>query len=461
MRQDFEHIDKHFSNKLKNHSVHAPEDAWNKISLQIPNAQKKRILFYYKIAASVAVIAVLGSLFFLFNQTNFPSIKKEVTFVEKNKIKNTLQQEEVVKKQKIVQKNEVIAQVLEKEISTSKSISQNKKNPTQEISLYVEEKKYIKEINKQIKSIPIFIKNKQINPKLLNVVDNEREQALDYALDINTLIALNCFEIEKNRENKKNKWLIGGEFSPLYSYRNITGSNKTQEYYNDVETPTMSYTGGLNVQYKAATRLSVQVGVYYTTMGQSIDCISFYTNEAYGMVAEEYRDRFINSYRLNNSMGEINFNTAYIIKDDLAGRVDELSNNKAYIDVKNPAFQNVNAKIKQNFQYIEVPVFMRYKLIDRSFDLNLIGGVGVNFLIGNDVFLMINSGKQVLGETKDINTINYNGTLGIGIEYPLFKRINLRLEPLVKYYLNPINTSSSVKAHPYSFGLYTGINYTF
>ena len=135
--------------------------------------------------------------------------------------------------------------------------------------------------------------------------------------------------------------------------------------------------------------------------------------------------------------------------------------NKGFVNTADPIFQDIDAEVKQSFKYIEVPVVLRYKLIDRLIDFNIVGGVGANFLIGNDVILSHENNKEIIGETKGVNTINYTSSLGFGIEYPLMKRLNFRLEPSIKYYLNALNSNSEVEAHPYSIGIYTGINYTF
>ena len=43
------------------------------------------------------------------------------------------------------------------------------------------------------------------------------------------------------------------------------------------------------------------------------------------------------------------------------------------------------------------------KVFDRVVDFNIIGGIGANFLIGNDVILSYANTREVIGETKGIN----------------------------------------------------------
>ncbi|MDK2979483.1 MAG: hypothetical protein PWP52_2197, partial [Bacteroidales bacterium] len=134
---------------------------------------------------------------------------------------------------------------------------------------------------------------------------------------------------------------------------------------------------------------------------------------------------------------------------------------KSSYDLSNPIFNKLNANIRQSFEYIEVPLIIRYKIIDKIIDINLIGGVGANFLVGNNVYLMYENSKDVIGKTNGVNDINYSGSLGFGLEYPILNSVNILIEPSIKYYLNPINANSAVESHPYSIGIYTGVSYSF
>jgi hypothetical protein len=120
-----------------------------------------------------------------------------------------------------------------------------------------------------------------------------------------------------------------------------------------------------------------------------------------------------------------------------------------------------SAKFTQNFQYIEIPVYLRYTVVDSRFDVELLGGLSSNVLVGNDTYLDSGSGSIEVGKTKDMETINYSGTLGVGLKYGLSKRIFLNVEPRVKYYLNSLNNNSDVSYRPYTIGVYTGISYQF
>jgi hypothetical protein len=468
MGANFEQMDGIFRKQLRNYSQSVPDDIWGDIEQVLDNSKKAKRITIYKIAAAVAAFAIISSTYFYLSNNN-ESFDNKSIIVDNNLQQESENEANIFNQEKINEKiadnfeNKKIEEldienqkiIAEANLAEIKFYSPNNLMPV-ESDIEKKEKNLEKLSKKQIS-----IKSEDVELAIIDVRKQRVKAYLNSLPEIDNYYALNDFIEDK--EPKNSKWILGGEFSPLYSYRYIAeaGGDYNQDYYNSAENPIMSYTGGLNLQYKAINRLTVQAGVYYTTMGQSFDYLSVYANTAYDMVAEEYKDRFINSYSITNSAGDVSFNSPYVIIDEKLIRVSNLSDSKGVADVSDPIFNNLDAEIQQSFQYVEVPFLMRYKLIDKNIDFNIVGGFGANFLIGNDVYLKYASNKEVIGETKGVNTINYNSTLGFGIEYPLMDRINIRLEPSIKYYLNEINSSSSVESHLYSIGIYAGVNYSF
>lgn len=120
-----------------------------------------------------------------------------------------------------------------------------------------------------------------------------------------------------------------------------------------------------------------------------------------------------------------------------------------------------NAKLIQNFEYLEIPLYLRYTLFDSKFDVQMIGGFSTNLLVGNKAFVENSSGRSLVGKTQDMESMNYSSTLGIGVKYDLSKRVSINVEPRIKYYLNSLSSNSSVNYKPYSIGVFTGLSYEF
>ena len=460
MKIKFDNIDSVFKRELKDYKTSVPDDVWTNIELQLNNRNKEKVVKFYKIAAAVAAITIIGSMYLYIAKNDKILVSEpviaQVDMQKDDKIEKEEKYLDVEFKDeiKIISQNKVI-----NELKVNKEILNHKE---QDIPVITQETDKLEQNLEKLSPFPIKIKVEHSKLAFIAIKEKKTESYINTLPDINLIYAYNdIIEVDKN--DKKDRWIVGAEFTPLYSYRYLDQSGNSSETnnYNQVENPIMSYTGGLNLQYKPKDRLTVQAGIYYLTMGQSLDYMSVYANQAFDLVSEEFKDRFIQSYELDNSAGVISFNTQYVVVDESASRVNNISQNKGLVNTADPIFQDLEAEIQQIFKYIEIPFILRFKLIDKRADLNLIGGLGANFLIGNDVYFLYGGKKEVIGETNGVNNVNYSTTLGFGIEYPLMKKINIRLEPSVKYYLNAINSGSSVESHPYAFGVYTGISYSF
>jgi hypothetical protein len=111
--------------------------------------------------------------------------------------------------------------------------------------------------------------------------------------------------------------------------------------------------------------------------------------------------------------------------------------------------------------FIEIPLYLRYRLVDSKFGLEIMGGVNAGVVVGNNAYIDNSYGLQNIGETKDISTVNLSGTVGVGINYALGKRISLAVEPRLNYYFSSINNNPEVDFRPYRIGVFTGVYYEF
>ncbi|MCK5028940.1 MAG: outer membrane beta-barrel protein [Bacteroidales bacterium] len=465
MSEDLKNIDIIYRKELRDYSQSAPDDVWSNIEQGLNQSKKKSYISFYKVAAAIISFTLIGSIYLYLNNNdsleNLPIAENQSS----NEIITKPEEKEQValdaKEEKVLTEEKIETKVLNSELFIAESRTEVKaKNQEDKDAIKINATRELKELSK-IEPYLILMVFESPERK---IIDNRQEQVkslINTIPDFNSVLALDNFSDKPIQ--KEERWAFGGEFSPLYSYRHITETirESDKELYNSVENPVMSYSGGLNFQYKAFGRLTVQVGVYYSTMGQALDYMAVYENSAFSLVPEEFQDRYINAINLENSIGGITFNTEYVFIDERAERVSNLTNSKSKVDVSNPVFNNLDAEIEQSFQYIEVPFLIRYKFIDKLIDVNFVGGVGANFLIGNDVYIAYGDYKESIGHTNGVRDINYNGTIGLGFEYPILKRINFRFEPSIKYYLNEINPTSQVESHPYSLGFYTGINYSF
>lgn len=267
----------------------------------------------------------------------------------------------------------------------------------------------------------------------------------------------------KKSENDKARWIVGALVSPEYS---VSRSSHSKTYasnmLNIASSNPVDLGGGISVEVKTGKRWSLQSGVYYSALGQSSTNSSAASQKDYMFADASNGKNFFNTnvsldpgtnkMLMNSSAGVIEFSG---IPNGI-----EIGTN---IEDKGLAPNVVvsEASFTQNFEYIEIPVYVRYTVIDSRFDVEMLGGFSSNVLVGNQTFMETASENSLIGKTRDMQSVNYSGTLGLGLKYGLSKRLFLNVEPRIKYYLNSLNNSASVTYKPYTFGVFSGLSYQF
>jgi len=262
-----------------------------------------------------------------------------------------------------------------------------------------------------------------------------------------------------NEKRGKNRWMVGAQVSPAMS---VNRSSHSSEYANNMlnssNTTPIDLGGGLSVEYKSKKRWSIQSGVYYAGLAQPTGNVSNITrNEA--ALADKGMEYFSAPVNIESSKITMNSKAGVIeLKNIPTGMVVASNSEDKSLS---QAVTTSNTRLIQDFQYLEIPLYLRYTLLDARFDVELMGGVSSNVLVGNNTYLDNNNGKTLVGKTKDMQDMSYSSTIGLGLKYGLSKRIYLNVEPRVKYYLNSLNTNDEVNYKPYTIGVFTGISYSF
>lgn len=248
------------------------------------------------------------------------------------------------------------------------------------------------------------------------------------------------------------RWSIAAMASPTYYSRFGNTQAKT---LMSTEQPVISYSGGVAVSYKISKRLSVQTGVYYASLGQEVSGINSFSG-----FGKYFDTKGSNSFAVSTSSGEV-FATnpdVFLLAD---GQRVQTSVTRDIFDPQKANLQPVGSNLIQNFSYLQMPVVLKYKVIDRSLDFNLTGGMSYDFLIGNSVYANSGGSKYEIGSTQGLNQFTLSSSLGMGMEYSFSKKVSMNLEPTFRYYLNPFSESAGLKIHPYSFGIFSGFSYRF
>jgi len=252
------------------------------------------------------------------------------------------------------------------------------------------------------------------------------------------------------------RWSISAMASPTYYSQFTSSGNEVAQQLAASDQSRVSYSGGVGLAYKITSRFSIQSGLYYSSMGQELSGVNAYSG------FQNYVDsKGVHNFEVMTASGIV-FTTnqdIYLNSYEMPERI--LNNNAEAFDPVKANLSYVSSTIYQDMSFLELPVIVRYKVIDRKVGVNLVGGMSYNFLVNNSVYAVLDGGKYPVGTTEDLNNVSLSSSLGMGMEYKLSQNLSLNLEPTFRYYLNPFNSGNPVGVHPYSIGIFSGVAYKF
>ncbi len=435
-------IDVVFRNGLKDFEILPPTEVWDKINPVL--RRKQRPIILARTAAMIAVFVSVGLLAYQWNRemsNGFDSV--EIAY-------NTLTD--------IPQNTALIAQT--DAISTADNLLIN--------SNYVDEPV----VNATDEGVTTYI-NENVPPSLTNVresVDLSDENiTLSKGPHIASLSSVengNTVDIEGFAEsylpetdnvNGTQRWSIAALASPTYYSRFNSGQDEFSQQLMNSEQPLISYSGGVAFSYKINSRISIQSGLFFSSVGHEVGGIT-----SFGGFSRYADTKGSRNFEVLTSSGTIYTNNGdvFLIANGPAERVST-SYTKDVFDPTKASLQYINNNLLQNFSYLELPIMLRYKFVDKTIDLNLVGGVSYNMLVNNSVYTMVDGSKYFVGKTEGLNMMMLSSSLGMAMEYNFSEKLSLNLEPTFRYYLNPFSPLSSSVTHPYSFGIFSGVSYKF
>ena len=134
----------------------------------------------------------------------------------------------------------------------------------------------------------------------------------------------------------------------------------------------------------------------------------------------------------------------------------DYTKNISNTDVYNKSIVPKSIDIIQEISYIDLPLEVKYNIVDSKFGLGIFSGLSYMHLNQNSVtFDMNNSNKIIIGKTKDLSDKTYSFNIGLNLNYKISKKINFNIEPVFKYHLIDYNNN----INPYTIGIQTGIEF--
>ncbi|WP_281988552.1 hypothetical protein [Aquimarina aggregata] len=247
---------------------------------------------------------------------------------------------------------------------------------------------------------------------------------------------------EKEEKTNIKKWNISPNVAPVYYNAIGNGSSIAAEFSDNDRGGEVNLSYGIQVSYAINNKLSIRSGVHKLDLS--------YNTKDIGFSASSSRGQNLESINYNN-------NASSILVSDI-GRGTGTNDFSETIGSINQQ-QNVGL-LNQRIGYIEVPVEMKYALVDTKFGVHMIGGLSTLFVRDNEISIEAGSFESPIGEANNLNDISFSGNIGLGLDYKISNQLKINLEPIFKYQFNAFNDNAD-GFKPYYFGIYTGLGIKF
>ena len=286
--------------------------------------------------------------------------------------------------------------------------------------------------------------NGTINQENKIAAGNGDEKILDTAA-IATVVPNALEELLNEKENKTvtqnepklNRWQVSTNVAPIYFSSNSSESPLDSRLAPNSKDFGTDLAYGVGVRYAVNKKITLRTGINTVGMEQTTKDLEFKQTS--------------NARALKN------------LDPNVRGSLIQIESKAA--GPLGPTFESIeaprkfNSSLVQRTGYIEVPVEMSYKLSDKKFTVEVIGGFSTLFLHENSIALQSTGLDMEIGKATNLNDMHFSTNLGVGLRYNFFKSFQFNVEPMFKYQLNTYSNSGNI--NPYMFGLYSGVSYRF
>lgn len=509
-------IDRLFQEKFKEFEVSPDKSIWSRIEDELDSKKKKekRVLpIWWKLSGAAAILALLIAIGYstyrngnkdnenkiitniqpnhpeekLEDNTNIVQNTPETELENNNGAKNSVSDSVLVKINETFVKNSpnkaIIAsktkdhEKIKSNLSPNKnnnmdpitnvrhSINKNEKNATNKTNAVVannasEKEKDLNQVSNNPysqdneKSIESEIKNEK-NANGKNILPSVKEEVI-VKNEENTGGKKSLLDVVKKQQKEKeeevaetyeNRWSINPNVAPVYYNTIGNGSPINSQFSDNNKEGDVNMSYGINVAYQLNDKLSIRSGINKVNFGYNTQDIAF-TSSTQGAAIQ------------NVNYGARASNIKVI--DNLANNAQQPSQD-SFISQEVLALNDVGSfegSMNQQFGYLEVPLELKYRVLDKKLGVNIIGGISSLFLTKNQITVESSSLVTEIGKANNLNNTNFSTNIGIGFDYKFNKVIQFNIEPMFKYQLNAFSNSAG-GFKPYSVGVYTGLSFKF
>ncbi len=477
-------LDRLFKEQFRNMDVAPPPAVWENISTALQKKKQSRrvVPLWYKLAGVAAALLVffgVGSLFFnpsgltdITSEDKTSPVKTEVSTPSAPQLVGSEKTDAIVQGSSESHQTDVvdvveternsILSVSEETIShtgTTNNKSQVEKSAsdkaiqgsdrTQPISPTIKSDIAQTVIRENKTETPVIPPSK-ISESEIAIVETEAEteikeenkkSLLEYIAEKNEEV------ITPQKVTPENRWDVAPNFAPVYYSSLSSGSSIDPQFSDNSKSGDINYSYGVKVSYAINDRLSVRTGI------NKVD-LSYSTNDIEFAIASS-----------SEGLQSINYDTrSYAIAVGNRGSlrpppssIPIITDNGTVIVPRNGV---IPGTMKQELDYFEIPLELKYNLSNNRLGVNVVGGMSTLLLNNNMVSVLSDGFQSEIGSANNLNSVSFSTNVGLGFDYKLSKRFVFNLEPMFKYQLNPYS-DSTIDFKPYYLGVYSGFSYRF
>jgi len=487
-------LDRLFKEQFRNMEVAPPQAVWENISaaLQKKKQSKRVVPLWYKLAGVAAALLVffsVGSLFF--NPTGLTEITSEDTIPQNDTEISSPATPQFVGSEET---NAIVQGSSEPTLSDDSDTKNLKEKEQKTLSPISEEAisqtdlpKKQKQTEKSTSEIAVQQSPKFIDPRFpkdelktedppvktdiaQNIISDQTPPEQDVTEtkrikeEENTIAQSEIKEENKTslidyiaEKNEKaltvsnpvpfNRWEVAPNVAPVYYSSLGNGSSIDAQFSENSKSGDVNLSYGVKVSYAINEKLSIRTGINKVDLSYSTNDIEFAIASA------------------NEGLQSINSKgKGYTVAVGTRGSLQPSSSNLPTITEDGTVIVPRNGVIPgtmlQELDYFEIPLELKYSLLNKKFGVNLVGGLSTLFLNNNQVSVSSDGFQTEIGSANNLNDVSFSTNVGLGFDYKLSNRFVFNLEPMFKYQLNPYS-DSSIDFKPYYLGVYSGFSYRF
>ncbi|MBT8317148.1 MAG: outer membrane beta-barrel protein [Lutibacter sp.] len=264
-------------------------------------------------------------------------------------------------------------------------------------------------------------------------IENTINEDSEVAKETNPYFLVDAIDLPLQNNNKEinakeflnGKLTVATIFAPIYINSFGDGSGVDSQFRENPTSGNSSYSYGVKVAYKLNNKFSVQSGVNLINLGYT-------TNDIYVTPGVSV-------------LGFSNIsNNPILAKNEIASS-KEIDN---------------SGSLNQVFGYVEIPVEVKYNVVNGKLGVNVVGGFSTLLLNRDEVFVETSDFSQSLGSSNNLRSVNFSGNIGLDLDYSIHKNLFINVSPMFKVQTNTFSRNSG-SIQPYYLGVYTGLNYKF